>query len=138
MSSFFRKLQMSMERLMKGRNGIDNLAWAAFISAVVLNLIDGFAQTGILSFAGMALYIYCFFRMFSRNKSKRAAENRRFVNATSDVKRKSKQWFIRLKNMRKYKYFHCPQCKVLMRLSRGSGEKTIRCSKCHHEFKQKA
>ena len=34
---------------MKGRNGIDNLAWAAFISAVVLNLIDGFAQTGVLS-----------------------------------------------------------------------------------------
>ena len=49
-----------------------------------------------------------------------------------------KQFFLRLKNSREYKYFHCPQCRVLIRLKRGTGERMVHCPKCHHDFQQKA
>ena len=32
----------------------------------------------------------------------------------------------------------CPQCKQLLRLKRGCGEKQITCAKCGHQFQQKA
>ena len=43
-----------------------------------------------------------------------------------------------LKNMRKYKYFKCPECHARLRLPRKVGEVTVTCGKCHHAFKQKA
>ena len=43
-----------------------------------------------------------------------------------------------MKNRKDYKYFKCPNCKVLLRLKRGCGEKEITCVRCQHRFKQKA
>ena len=37
-----------------------------------------------------------------------------------------------------YQRFRCPNCKQLLRLKRGCGEKQITCAKCGHQFQQKA
>lgn len=136
--SFFSKMRMALARFMQGRNGVDNLGFAALWTGLVVNLVDSFVGTGLLSLAGMALYVYSIWRMFSRNTYKRAEENRRYVTAMEGTKTKVRQFFLRLKNSREYKYFKCPQCKVLIRLKRGSGEKQIHCPKCQHDFVQKA
>lgn len=136
--SFFAKLRMMLAQFMQGRNGVDNLGFAALWTGLIISLVDSLIGTGLLSMLGMALYIYAIWRMFSRNVYKRAEENRRYVTAVQNVKTKVKQFFLRVKNSREYKYFKCPQCKVLIRLKRGSGEKHIRCPKCQHEFTQKA
>lgn len=136
--SFFNKMRMSLAGFMQGRNGVDNLGFAALWTGLIVSLVDSFVGIGLFSLLGMALYIYAVWRMFSRNTYKRAEENRRYVTAIQNVKTKVKQFFLRLKNSKEYKYFKCPQCKVLIRLKRGSGEKQIRCPKCHHEFTQKA
>ena len=49
-----------------------------------------------------------------------------------------RQFIVRLKNIRKYKYFKCPQCHARLRLPRKVGEVTVTCGKCRHAFKQKA
>ena len=136
--SFLRKLQYAFARMMQGRNGIDNLGYAALWAGLIISLLDTFIGTGLLSMLGTALYVYSIWRMFSRKLEKRAEENRRFAQFSATWTTKMKQFLLRLKNSREYKYFHCPQCRVLIRLKRGTGERMVHCPKCHHDFQQKA
>lgn len=138
MSAFIQKMKNRMTQWMRGRNGVDQLGWFILILAAALYLAGTATQTAGLYIAGVAFYGYCIFRMFSKNLGQRNLENRRFLNTTRSAKKKTSQFFLRLKNVRKYKYFHCPKCHVLMRLSRGTGKKTICCPKCRHEFTRKA
>ena len=136
--SFPNRIRYALDRFMQGRNGYDNLGFSALMTALLLQLIDMFLGTGLLSLTGMVLYGYCIFRMLSRNVAKRRVENQRFVTATQGFSTKAKQYVQRLKNMRTYKYFSCPQCKAPLRLKRGCGERSITCPKCSHQFQQKA
>ena len=76
--------------------------------------------------------------MFSRNDAKRSAENAAYLKFTRNFKTNAKQFFARVKNARRFKYFRCPECKSRLRLPRKVGEVTVTCGKCHHQFKQKA
>ena len=136
--SFFAKIKVALIRFMQGRNGVDNLGFAALWGGLIVSLLDSFLGTGLLSLLGTVLYFYSIWRMMSRNVYKRAVENRQFAAWTKGTHTKMKQFFLRVKNSREYKYFKCPQCKVLIRLKRGSGEKLIHCPKCGCEFNQKA
>ena len=133
--SFMYKLQMWMTRLMQGRNGPDNLSYAALIAALALSVLDLFLRTGILQLLSSVLYVYSLWRMFSRKVEKRNQENIRYVKAYGEIRTKVKQYIMRMKNSKEYKYVRCPQCKVLIRYKRGSGEINARCPKCQREFK---
>ena len=135
---FLNRLKESFIRFMAGRNGADQLGLASLIGALVLNLLDGFLMTGVLSLLGSALYVWTFFRMFSKNVYKRRAENAQFVLWFGKVKKIVLRYWTRLKNIREYKYFSCPSCKASIRMKRGAGEKEITCPGCKHIFKQKS
>ena len=136
--SFLYKLQLFMARVMQGRNGPDNLSFAALIAAIAVSLLSSVLGLGLLSLLGIALYVYSIWRIFSRNVQKRTAENNRYVRESAQIRTKAKQFLLRVKNCRKYKYFRCPKCKVLIRLTRGCGEKQIHCPSCQHDFTMKA
>lgn len=136
--SFFRKIQEWLYRFMQGRNGVDNLGWAALLGALVVNILNMFLGSLLLSLLSTAMYVYSIFRMFSRNRGQRNLENKRYVQWSMNLRREIKEFFLRMKNLPQYKYFRCPQCSVRLRLKRGSGEKHIHCPKCHHEFTKKA
>lgn len=138
MKSLLNKIRAGFGRFLQGRNGADTLGTNLFISAMVLILADSILQTGILGTIAIVIYVWALFRMLSRNVEKRRAENDRFVSMRNKSRTGSRQFFVRLKNSRKYKYFKCPQCKSRLRMPRGIGEKTITCSKCKHSFKKKA
>ena len=96
------------------------------------------AQSLLLGMIGNALYIYALFRCFSRNVPKRQAENNRYVHFLNNWQKEVKQFFLRLKGTKEYKYFRCPACKNRLRLRRGCGEKHITCPVCKHQFDQRA
>ena len=123
---------------MQGRHGADNLGMFTLLSGLIISLLGSFTRIGLLSIIGLALYIITLFRMFSRNHEKRMAENRKYIELTSNWKTKVRQFSKRMKNRRDYKYFKCPECKVLLRTKRVSGEKDITCVRCGHQFKEKA
>lgn len=133
--SFFDKIRAAFARLMEGRHGADELSMALLIAGLVLSILGSFTRFRLLSLLSLALYVYALFRMFSRNHEKRYAENQKYVAFTHGSLR---QFFVRLKNSRKYKYFKCPECHALLRLPRKVGEVTVTCGKCRHAFKQKA
>ena len=136
--SFFQRIRQSLARFITGRHGADNLGMFTLLAGLACSLLGSFTRVGILSPIGFALYIITLFRMFSRNHEKRAAENRKYIELTSGWKTKIRQFTRRMKNRRDYRYFKCPNCKVLLRMKRGSGEKDITCVRCGHQFRQKS
>ena len=74
-------------RFMQGRYGIDQLSKLLIVLGVVAVLVSAFVNWGVLGliiyFLGWVLVIWGYFRVFSRNVSKRYAENEAFLAKTS-------------------------------------------------------
>ena len=136
--SFWSRIKSALVRFMQGRHGADNLSFFTLIAGLVISLLSSFLGSGLLSILGLGLYAWTLFRMLSRNNEKRLAENRKYLALTSDIKTKSRQFIKRLQNRKDYKYFKCPNCKVLLRMKKGTGDKEITCVRCNHQFHQKA
>ena len=136
--SFWSRIKSALTRFMQGRHGADNLSMFTLIAGLAVSLLSRFISLPILGYVGLGLYIYTLFRMLSRNQEKRIAENRKYLALSSNVKTKSLQFVRRVKNRKDYKYFKCPNCKVLLRLKRGTGDKEITCVRCQHQFHRKA
>ena len=136
--SLLQRLRASLARLMAGRHGADEFSLALLIAGLVLSMLASFTRLGLLSLIGMALYILSIFRIFSRNHAKRGEENRKYLEVWNKCTGGIRQFFVRLKNARRYKYFKCPECHARLRLPRKVGEVTVTCGKCRHAFRQKA
>ncbi|MBQ3484878.1 MAG: hypothetical protein IJA77_05180 [Clostridia bacterium] len=136
--SFFTRFQMAMSRFMAGRNGTDLLGWHAMWGGIILMIANIFFRSPLLTLVYYVLYGYSIFRMLSRNIAKRQTENNRYTLFYEKVSREVKQFFLRLKGMKTYKYFRCPGCRNRLRMKRGSGLKHITCPVCRNQFDQKA
>lgn len=68
-------------RFMNGRNGMDELARAESWVVMILLVVSIFTRSAILDILAIGLMIHMYFRVFSRNVSKRYAENQKFLNA---------------------------------------------------------
>lgn len=134
----WQKIKNSFHNFMIGRHGSDQLSFALLLGGIVLSLLTSITGIGVFYYIGLAAYIWAIFRMFSKNRVKRAAENQKYLNFRNNFKSNFSQFFMRLKNMKKYRYFRCPECKARLRLPRKVGEVTVTCGKCRHQFRQKA
>ena len=100
-----------LQRFMSGRYGSD--AFGNFLCVVSLICLVLGLFVGIFYYIGLALLIYTYFRMLSRNVSKRYAENQMF------------------------RYFSCPRCKQQIRVPKSRGRISITCPKCGTQFIKK-
>ena len=123
---------------MSGRNGMDQLALATLVAGFALQIISSITGSALLMLLSFAAEVYTIFRVFSRKSYKREEENQRFSAWWNGTATKIRQFIKRVKLSRQYKYFKCPQCKTLLRMSRGEGEKEICCPKCQNRFRQKS
>ena len=130
----WQKIKNALANFMAGRYGLDNLGKATLILALVLTLLASITNLIIFSILGFILIVLTIFRMYSRNIAKRQAENEKYLKFKAEIK----QFFVRLKNFRKFKYFRCPECGARLRLPRKVGEVNVTCGKCRHQFKMKA
>ena len=136
--SFFRQLLFRFARFMSVRNGPDQLGMALLVFSFIIQFVMALTGFYWLIYLSYGLYGLFLFRFFSKNRYKRQEENRKFMFLFQNAVLKTKQFFRRLKGIKQYKYFRCPQCKTLLRLNRGTGEKKIHCPRCSHEFHKKA
>ena len=129
------KLKDRFIRFMYGRYGVDSFGKFTIWGSLILMLIAGWTHRGILSWLAWAGIIYSYFRMFSKNISKRYAENQKYLGYTQKIR----SWFTREKNMMEQRKTHhiytCPGCGQKIRIPRGKGQKVeIECPKCHEKF----
>lgn len=119
---------------MSGRNGMDELARFESGLVLILLIISLFSRLGLLYIVALVVMIHMYYRMFSRNVSKRYEENQKFLNLryNSTVEwNKKKKHFAQRKT---YCFFKCPQCKQEVRVPRGHGKICITCPRCRTEF----
>ena len=85
------KLKEKLARFMYGRYGSDRLNIFMVIVLLVCAVINLFVRTGyfsvLLTSWEFLLLILIYFRMFSRNVSKRYAENQKYLELENKVKR---------------------------------------------------
>ena len=126
-----------LARFMAGRNGNDQLNNFLLILEMILILLSIFIPGRVgkyLYIAVLALLVYIYFRMFSRNITKRREENGKYIrliyriDAAYRVRRE--RWVQR----KDYKFFTCPSCRTTLRVPRGKGQIRIVCRKCGNTF----
>ena len=70
-------------RFMQGRYGVDQLSKALLVIGLISVLLASFFRGSLIGtffyYVGWFLIIYCYFRMFSKNVSKRYAENQAYL-----------------------------------------------------------
>ena len=136
---FFDKVRASFARFMSWRYGADQLSMALVIAALVISIVGSFTGARMMTMViSDALLIGAFFRMFSKDRYRRAHENEVYLSKTEGVRRGFTEWVNRLKNGKKYRYFTCPKCKQRLRVPRGVGSVTITCKNCGTKFDKKA
>ena len=135
---FLDKIRAAAERFMAGRYGSDQLGHEMLIAALVMTVVGSLTGFALLTLLAEALLLLMLFRMFSKNRYKRADENRAYLEKTQTARRNASEWVNRVKNSKKYRYFTCPQCKKRLRVPRGVGNITITCRDCGTKFDKKA
>lgn len=123
----------------RGRNGVDQLAMAAWVASLVFLLLSLFGgAVGVLfNFLTLAAMVYAWFRALSRNVGKRSQENARYLSATAGIRRKLRNLKTRFAQRKDFKFFTCPTCHTLLRVPRGKGKIQITCRKCGNRFSGK-
>lgn len=130
-------MREKLYRFMIGRYGNDNLN--RFLTAIsIVCLVLSFFGPRIFYLLAIAILVYVYFRMFSRNIYKRTMENNLYMR----YEYKIKQYFATLKrdmNQRKtHHIYRCPFCRQKIRIPKGKGRIEIRCPKCSQTFIKKS
>lgn len=121
-------------RFMLGRYGTDQLSMAMLVLFVVFaicsRIINSPVWSGVFFGAEVVLIFVMYFRIFSRNITKRAQENESFLKLWRPFERWFRIRINRFKSRKEYRYFKCPGCKKDLKVPRGKGEITITCPVC--------
>ena len=121
-------------RFMMGRNGVDELARFESIFVWILLLVSIFSRMWIFDLLAMALIVHMYFRILSRNVSKRYEENQKYVNFRYNAVVKWDKKKKRIAQRRNYRFYKCPMCRQEVRVPKGHGKIQITCPKCRETF----
>lgn len=134
MRNFFYRVSSALARFMYGRNGTDQLGTAMLLLYLVIVVVQPFFRRAaavqlVLEFLSLALAVVVLFRMFSKNLTKRRAENARFLSWWNPIRSRIAGARQRSQD-KEHKYFTCKTCKTICRVPVGKGKIEITCPKC--------
>ncbi len=126
------------QRFMQGRYGVDELSRFLTASGLILIIANLFFRSILLSYVVLAVLAYCYYRMFSRNYSRRYAENQKFLSWRNRIKSGPARWKKEMQQRKIYHIYRCPSCRQKIRVPRGKGNIIVTCPKCRTEFRKKS
>lgn len=127
-----------MTRFMYGRYGNDQLSKLYLGLAIVCLIVNLFTDLAIFYVAGLLFLIYSIYRSFSKDISKMAAQNQKFLNWRYQRIVKYNNTKKHLAQSKEYRFYKCPGCRQKVRVPRGRGKIAITCPKCRAEFIKKS
>ena len=130
-------LSSRLAQFLYGRNGFDNLARTCNAVAILLLVINIFAQSTIIYFLWVAFFGYSIFRVYSKNIPKRYAENQKFMEITEVPRKYMKLVGLQWRDRSVSRYYICKCCHQQIRVPKGKGRIEIRCPKCGNRFIKK-
>ena len=123
-----------MARFMYGRYGMDQLSRNLSLICLVLLIVTMFVRNNVIYMIALVGIVYTYFRIFSRNISKRAQENQKYLSATAKLRQRLNKEKNMMKQRKDYHIYTCPSCGQKVRIPRGKGKIEISCPKCHSKF----
>ena len=123
---------------MQGRYGADQMGQMLSAVSMVFLIISLFSRNQAWFLLAVIGIVYNYFRMFSKNISKRYAENQKYLKMTAGIRRELASWKSQLAQRKIYHIYRCPGCKQKIRVPRGRGKIEIRCPKCNTRFVKKS
>lgn len=117
-----------------GRQGMDEFSKSLFwwglasllLSGLLGPLLNG-VLSSLLSFLGLLMIIFCFFRAFSRRLSQRELENTAYLAFLDKQRRQWEGRKDRFHQRKDFKFFKCPGCGTILRVPKGKGKIHINC-----------
>lgn len=123
---------------MAGRYGTDRLNQFMLIVLLVCAVINMFIRNGYVSILltswEILLIVFIYIRMFSRNITKRYAENQKYLTVENKVRHFFGQKKYIQQQRKDHHIYTCPNCKQKIRIPKGKGKVSVRCPKCGTEF----
>ena len=130
-------LRNGLARLFYGRNGFDDMARASYFAALILMIINIFADNVAVYVIWVLLFGYATFRIYSKNITKRYAENQKFLSVTKAPRSYANLLRLQVRDRDTSRYFICKRCHQQIRVPKGKGRIEIRCPKCGERFIKK-
>jgi len=129
-------------RMMYGRYGTDQLNLATLVLGILVSIIGRIVKkvTGldfiyvITTAIAYILLVIMFYRMFSRNITKRRIENDKFMSFWWPIGQKLSKLIARIRESKTHRRFRCPECRQQVRVPRHRGKIKITCPKCRTQF----
>ncbi len=155
---------MWFRNFMMGRYGSDDLNRFILIVTLILIVAGIFIPWRILDLLIVALLIYAYCRMFSRNINARYRENQMFLQKTARFRNRTPKasgqgyggynangygsgynagygaggYSTGAANAAPvYKVFRCPACGEKMKVPKGAGKIRVKCPHCQTQFEKK-
>lgn len=131
-------MKQKLYSFMRERYGIDELSKVWLIIGIIASAINIYFRNPYLNFVIILILIYFgFYRPFSKNRAKRTAELRQYMDTMKPLREFFQRSKIRAKGKQSHKYFHCPNCRKELKVPKGKGKIKITCPYCRHNFIKK-
>lgn len=131
-------MREKLARFMYGRYGVDRFSRHLVIAGLVLNLFSLFIGGKLLYLLSLAVFIYGYFRIFSKKYTERYKELCAYERFLARIKGYPAKWKSEAAQRKEYHIFRCPGCRQKIRIPRGRGRVEIRCPKCQTVFRKKS
>lgn len=138
---FQRRMEEAQRRLgawALGRNGADEVSSACTNVAVVLVVVNLITRSSAFAIVALALLAYSWFRISSKDVSRRRAEVAEVSRRLGPVLSWLANPMTAAREARGYKHLTCPSCGQRVRIPRGKGKVRVTCPKCHIRFDGRA
>ncbi|MDE6517104.1 MAG: hypothetical protein K2L18_04550 [Acetatifactor sp.] len=123
-------------RFMQGRYGNDRLGQVMLMVALGCMVLSLF-RIPFISTIGLAVLVLTYYRIFSRQIARRAAENQKYMQLEWKVRAKLQKRRQALAQRKTHRIYKCPNCRQKIRVPRHKGRIAISCRKCGTEFIRK-
>lgn len=130
-------MRYRFQQFMMGRYGMDQLGIALLVLSFAVSLVlrpFHLPYLALVAYIPLIAYVY---RIFSRDIVRRRGENEKFLRLWRPVWSILFRYYRRLRDIRQYRYYLCPNCKGELRVPKGKGKIRISCPRCRQEFIKK-
>ena len=133
MKGFFDRINTWLSRSMAGRYGTDDLS-KCLLTVSLISLVLFLFFRGPFFVIAVALLIWSYYRMLSKDFGRRREENARYLELSSGIRKKLRVQKKRFDGRKDFRFFKCPGCGQEVRVPKGKGHIRITCPKCGIQF----
>lgn len=127
-------MKQKFQNFMSGRYGVDDFSKALLYATLALCLVSLFTRNRMLNMLLTAGLVFIYYRMFSKNYSRRYQENLWYLRQKDKVMHFFRRQNSLAQQRKTHRIYTCPQCRQKIRIPKGHGKVQITCPQCKTAF----